>query len=65
MIYRLTPSQSLAWHSDDAEERETVRAEIRRAALARLGPHSEAARIVDAGGELLEELATSSPVPGQ
>jgi hypothetical protein len=33
-----------------------VRTEIRRAALARLGPHSDAARIVDVEGELLEEL---------
>lgn len=56
MTYRLTPAQSLAWHSDDAKERDLVRAEIRRAALAQLGLHSDAARIADYGGRRLETL---------
>jgi len=58
VTYRLTPAQSLAWHSADPEERETVRAEIRRAALAQLGPHSDAARIVDVEGQALELVSS-------
>ena len=56
-MYQLNPSQSLAWHSPDAEEREAIRREIRAAALARLSPHSTEAVIVDFGGAELERLA--------
>lgn len=55
--YRLNASQSIAWHSADAEEREHVRAEIRAAAI-RGAMHGQAAvPVYDLTGALLERIS--------
>lgn len=55
---RLTASQSVAWHSDDADEREDMRQAIRRRARAELDASPRAAwgAIVDYGGGVLERV---------
>lgn len=58
--YSLTVPQSVAWHDDDALERETVRHDIRRACRLRLAAQrlEHAIAIVDVGGAELERVTS-------
>lgn len=58
--YSLTVIQSLAWHSPDARERETIRAEIRRSCQRLLERSNESSMpIRDVGGAELELVQRS------
>lgn len=56
--YQLTASQSVAWHSTDADERDGMRAQIREACRRRLeaDPHAQAVEVRDLGGRVLERV---------
>ncbi|MBX7192621.1 MAG: hypothetical protein K1X94_11215 [Sandaracinaceae bacterium] len=54
MPYKLTLPQAAAWHSDDADEREAVRAEVRRAARRQLRGSIEVVTILGPDDKVIE-----------
>lgn len=64
MPYRLTIPQAAAWHSDDAEEREAVRAEVRRAARRQLQGSIQAVTILGPRDKAIEVLGRDAGKPG-
>lgn len=58
--YSLTVPQSVAWHGDDALERETIRRDIRRTCRARLAAQrlEHSITILDVGDVELERVTS-------
>lgn len=63
--YSLTVPQSVAWHGEDALERDRIRSDIRRACRARLAAQrlEHSITILDVGDVELERVTSVEPGP--